>query len=1242
MKTKIKQSDLDQLRQKAEALRKNKNTKFNLKLSESESTKLFLELEMHQLELEKMNDELQLANEKTEIAVQKYSDLFDFAPSGYFTISKEGQIIESNFYGAAMLNKTKSDLLKHPFTSFIKAEERNKFTRFLSNLFTTQVKETCEVELTTRINKPSHILLTGISNEIGDLCFVTATDITEKVLSKQKLESQNILLNSLINSQDDLNIFSLDKNYCYTSFNTNHFLEMQNAWNIDIKIGANILDCIHIEEKRNHLKTNIDRSLKGESFSEIEYQKNLESYYEFSWSPIIENFYISGTTVFIKNITDRKRELDEIVKLNRILSLNSKINYIIIRTHDRNDLFQEICNTVTGYGGFRMSWIGLIDNASKILVPICWAGHEADYLASINLSTITKFPEELGPTGDTGQKGTTTIFNDIANIKPEGLWQKEAVQRHYRSSISLPIKIKDKTLGVFTIYSEEINFFSSQQEIFLLEKITTNISFSLEKIYIEEDYKISENKLRQISQAVEQSPVSIIITDINGTIEYINPKFTKLTGYELSEVIGKNPRLLKSGFTSQEEYRILWDTILKNEEWRGEFQNRKKNGELYWESATISPLLNSSGKTTHFLAFKEDITEQKKSQEIIRKANKEIKLILEIADEGIIGLDENGNHTFVNPLASKMLGYEIHELLGKPSHSLYHHSFEDGTSYPLEKCPILKTLNDGNIHRGDDYFWKKDGTSFPVHFSSIPIKEGSKIIGAVITFRDITIRKQAELRLKESETRFRLLAENARDVIFRYEMIEPTHFSYVSPSIKNITGYSANNLLANPDLAFKKLVHPEDLHLIGKIIEGGQQSQKPIILRWVRKDGKIIWIEQLHTLIYDFDKNLIAIEGFGRDISDRKIVDERLIESENKFRSVLQSAHDSIILANENGNIIYWNDYANKIFGYEQQEIIGKLWTSILPKRYRKIYLSDLTNHILTVQSGSSGKLGEFKGLKKDGTEFPFDISLSFWESNNKKYYCAIIRDITERKKSEHLLEAKNTELQKTNKELDRFVYSTSHDLRAPLKSLLGLINIVDEELNEFGNTLQHDRLQMMEKTVTKLDNFIEEIINYSRNNRLEIAYEEINFNELIQEIRESHKFMDGAQNLKLIVEIKNSSTFFSDKRRISIILNNLISNAVKYQDVKKESPHVKCSIFCSEINANIIIEDNGIGVAEKDLTKIFEMFYRATKISTGSGLGLYLVKETIDTLGGKIYTESELNVGTKFTINIPNLKKDN
>ncbi len=135
--------------------------------------------------------------------------------------------------------------------------------------------------------------------------------------------------------------------------------------------------------------------------------------------------------------------------------------------------------------------------------------------------------------------------------------------------------------------------------------------------------KRSEEKIRQLSQAVEQSPVTIVITNIKGEIEYVNPKFTETTGYTLDEIVGKNPRILKSGHTSQEEYKDLWYTLEKGKEWHGEFHNKKKNGELYWESASISPIINTYGKTTHFIAIKENITERKKTeQELVKAKNK--------------------------------------------------------------------------------------------------------------------------------------------------------------------------------------------------------------------------------------------------------------------------------------------------------------------------------------------------------------------------------------------------------------------------------------------------------------------------------------------------------------------------------------------------------------------------------------------------------------------------------------------
>jgi signal transduction histidine kinase len=231
------------------------------------------------------------------------------------------------------------------------------------------------------------------------------------------------------------------------------------------------------------------------------------------------------------------------------------------------------------------------------------------------------------------------------------------------------------------------------------------------------------------------------------------------------------------------------------------------------------------------------------------------------------------------------------------------------------------------------------------------------------------------------------------------------------------------------------------------------------------------------------------------------------------------------------------------------------------------------------------------------------------------------------------------TELVKTNTELDRFVYSVSHDLRAPLTSLLGLTNLIEEDIASY-DTPQKERVQMMKKSIKRLDTFISDILDYSRNGRLSVSSEEINFEELVKETRENLKFMEGTDGYNLKIDIRQKNGFMSDKRRLSVILNNLISNAIKYQDSKKENPFVKVMIKTNNESALLIIEDNGIGIAPKDHEKIFEMFYRASKLSNGSGLGMYIVKETLDKLSGTIQLESFPGIGSKFLLIIPNMNK--
>jgi PAS domain S-box-containing protein len=206
-----------------------------------------------------------------------------------------------------------------------------------------------------------------------------------------------------------------------------------------------------------------------------------------------------------RDITERKRRFDELVKLNRVYALISQINYLIIGIHDREKLFREVCSIAVTSGKFRMSWIGLLDDDTHIVIPVAWDGFENGYFTKIKNIPANDIYKGRGPTGRAVQKGKTVVCNDIANDPIMEPWRKEAIQRGYYSSISIPIKVRNKIIGAFSLYSDEPAFFSNKEEIILLEKITFNISFSLETILIEEERKQAEQELIKAKEQAEES-----------------------------------------------------------------------------------------------------------------------------------------------------------------------------------------------------------------------------------------------------------------------------------------------------------------------------------------------------------------------------------------------------------------------------------------------------------------------------------------------------------------------------------------------------------------------------------------------------------------------------------------------------------------------------------------------------------------------------------------------------------------
>jgi signal transduction histidine kinase len=234
-------------------------------------------------------------------------------------------------------------------------------------------------------------------------------------------------------------------------------------------------------------------------------------------------------------------------------------------------------------------------------------------------------------------------------------------------------------------------------------------------------------------------------------------------------------------------------------------------------------------------------------------------------------------------------------------------------------------------------------------------------------------------------------------------------------------------------------------------------------------------------------------------------------------------------------------------------------------------------------------------------------------------------------------LQSQNAELKKINKELDSFVYSVSHNLRAPLMSVLGLLDLAKHENHQENSSTLDQYFAMMESSIHKLDETVKEILDYSRNARQNLTIEQIDLKKLIEDNFEKMQFMPGSQLIQREIHISDQYPFYSDNYRLSVILNNLISNSIKYYDASKEKPFIHISAVVTKEKAVLEFEDNGIGIEDKFSAKVFDMFFRATEKNKGAGLGLYIVREAVEKLKGTITMQSVVGKGTRFTIELPN-----
>jgi len=365
-------------------------------------------------------------------------------------------------------------------------------------------------------------------------------------------------------------------------------------------------------------------------------------------------------------------------------------------------------------------------------------------------------------------------------------------------------------------------------------------------------------------------------------------------------------------------------------------------------------------------------------------------------------------------------------------------------------------------------------------------------------------------------------------------------------------------------------------------------------------------------------RNQSKIDLLTRKLRSFESAPEVLSQSELPYRNLFEHSLIAMIRTNaQTGEILYANSKVWEMLGTDPKPGISIL----------KFYANaeDRANFLRDLKEQGKVNDREIKIKKADGE--------IIWISSSAVYYPkeniieGVMMNISKIKDS-------LVELQKANYELENFVYHASHDLRSPLRSIMGLINLLRLEKTAAG---KENCLEMIEGSIKRLDNLVIDLLQISKGSRANNPLEEIS---LVTEVNNSitnFYHVEDSEDIRFITKIYQPVDFTSDLTLVRIILNNLISNAIKYRSPQREKSHIIVEAVINEHNAIVTVEDNGEGIPKSRLSSIFDMFYRATENKQGSGLGLYIVKNVVEKLGGKIKVESEENRGTIFKVELPN-----
>ncbi len=766
-------------------------------------------------------------------------------------------------------------------------------------------------------------------------------------------------------------------------------------------------------------------------------------------------------------------------------------------------------------------------------------------------------------------------------------------------------------------------------------ELHTTIEIGLYKHKMEKKLRASEKKMSTILKSIGDA---VIAADNYGVLNYMNSAAEKLTLFSKEEAAGKN--LLDIFRIDDQSLREKAQLIIKD-------KNKEESILNFPSQVTINcnnrlkkivevnfSLIKDDNKNVMgmVLAFN-DITEKFKAEVDLIESERKYREVVENATEIIFIININGEFTYANNAATKLSGYSETELIKIGYYNLILPEYKKRS-----KNKILRQYLKRERTVIIEYpFMTKYGKIKWLEQNSTIIFEGESITGFHIIARDVTDKKLAELELKTRNKFIETTLENIQIGVC-VNTIDTKEFIYTNKMFFDIFGYTKDDLKTPDDLLSFDIAHPEIIKDMISKVRDNITSNNLSQLKW--ENIKVISQNREEkyvsfSVIPLIDQNLII--SVFQDVTYKIFAEEKILQLS---RAVEQSPV-SIIISSIEGKIEYVNPAFTKLTGFSFNEVIGKnprilRYGAVNKEVYRKLWQ--------TIKNGKDWR-GEFQSKKKNGEFFWQVTTISAVKNTDGiiTHFLGIIEDITERKRFENELILAKEKAEEMNKLKSNFLANMSHELRTPMIGILGysdiLVNeIKDSELLEMANVINSSSNRLMQTLNLILD------LSKIESNNMDVVYKNINIKSVVEIETENFKNLARSKNLYLISDIKDAEVIsYLDEKLLSQILNNLISNSIKFTNRGGITIEVNSEKEGNDLWAVISVIDTGIGIPQNSLNLIFEEFRQVSegygRSYEGIGLGLTIIKKSVEIMHGKISVISTVGKGSAFTVKFPATK---